>query len=156
MAAPPSELGGDHGRVTEPSPAAASVTSGASGAVKPPDDWTVTFAENWEVFPPPSVAVAVTFWPARTPLIGTGKARPEFAVPDPTKVLPSPAPLGSGSAMKTSIVQPAQALPLAPVVVAPAMPGGAIESLAGASMRMPSPLFEEMEFCGSGLKWGLG
>ena len=64
MAAPPSELGGDHWRVTEPSPAAASVTRGASGAVGPPDDWTVTFTENWEVFPPPSVAVAVTFWPA--------------------------------------------------------------------------------------------
>ena len=53
----------------------------------PPAD-TRIFRENSEVFPAASVAVAVRYWPAVTPLIVTANEPLLFVVPAPTKVLP--------------------------------------------------------------------
>ncbi len=88
----------------------------AVGVVLPP---TCTLRANCEVFPASSVVVAVTIWPPLTPLTATAKLPFVPVTPEPTNVLPWPkfSPLALlalvVSAINTSTVQPAHALPLA-------------------------------------------
>ncbi len=82
---------------------------------------TSAFSAKPDVPTPDFVAVAVISSQRLTPLISTLHEPPTSARASPRKVLPSPKPVGSGSARKTSTRQPRQAKPLTSLSLARSM-----------------------------------